>query len=99
MKNEDDQINLISFSLARLQAHNLFKKLGLGIKLDVLNYMVTLKDILVLADQKCPSDPNSEDNVDIFCRMVSRLRNGQAAPVQAKHIGGTKEGEILYEFP
>jgi hypothetical protein len=69
-----------------LLAHNLFKKLGLGIKLDVLNYMVTLKEVLVLADQKCPPDLNSEDNIDIFCRMVSRQRNGIAAPVKASHI-------------
>ena len=48
--------------------------------------MVTLKEVLVLADQKCPSDPNSEDNIDLFCRLVSRTRNGSAAPVQAKHI-------------
>lgn len=48
--------------------------------------MVTLKDILVLAEQKCPSDPNSEDNVDIFCRLVSKQRNGTAAPVKAKHL-------------
>ncbi len=60
--------------------------MGIGIKIDIIPYFATLKDVLLLADTKVPPDQSSEENADIFCRIVSRERNGMAGPVRAKHI-------------
>jgi hypothetical protein len=67
-------------------AHSLFKQIGLGVKIDVIPLNVSLRDILLLADTRCPPDQTSEENVDIFCRIVSRERNGNAGPVRGSNL-------------
>ena len=67
-------------------AHSLFKQIGLGVKIDVIPVNVSLRDILLLVDTRCPPDQTSEENVDIFCRIVSRERNGNAGPVRGVNL-------------